>query len=225
MNINNYQITDDELADNPTSRVPICVLLDVSLSMQGDPINELNAGVRMFIDEIISDDMTRYSADIAILTFGGIVEQVFEFGSIEEQQIPEFRARSTTPMAAAVLEAITLLENRKNAYKSNGVDYFQPWIVLMTDGTPTDELSVINEATSKTQELINNKKLTMFTIGIGDDVDMDFLEQFGASPTKLQGLKFNEFFQWLSQSVSTISDSMPGDKINLPPREGWDSLY
>ena len=128
----------------------------------------------MFIDEIISDDMTRYSADIAILTFGGIVEQVFEFGSIEEQQIPEFRARSTTPMAAAVLEAITLLENRKNAYKSNGVDYFQPWIVLMTDGTPTDELSVINEATSKTQELINNKKLTMFTIGIGDDVDMDF---------------------------------------------------
>jgi len=222
---NKFQITDDELADNPTSRVPICVLLDVSLSMSGDPINELNKGVKMFIDEIISDDMTRYSADIAILTFGGIVEQVFEFGSIEEQQIPEFRAKSTTPMAKAVLEAITLLESRKNAYKSNGVDYFQPWIVLMTDGGPTDELSVINEATSKTQELIKNKKLTLFTIGIGNDADMEFLEQFGSSPIKLQGLKFNEFFQWLSQSVSTISDSMPGDKINLPPREGWDALY
>ena len=95
----------------------------------------------------------------------------------------------------------------------------------MTDGGPTDELSVINEATSKTQELIKNKKLTLFTIGIGNDADMEFLEQFGSSPIKLQGLKFNEFFQWLSQSVSTISDSMPGDKINLPPREGWDALY
>jgi len=224
MNINNYQVTDDELADNPTSRVPICVLLDVSFSMDGDPINELNKGVRMFIEEIISDDMTRFSADIAILTFGGIVEQVFEFGSIEEQQIPEFRARSSTPMAQAVLDAITLLENRKKTYKSNGVDYFQPWIVLMTDGVPTDASSLINEATSKTQELIKNKKLTMFSIGIGEDVNMGFLEQFGSSVTKLQGLKFSEFFQWLSQSVSTISDSMPGDKLELPTREGWDAL-
>ena len=53
---------------------------------------------------------------------------------------------------------------------------------------------------------------------------MGFLETFGAPPIKLKGLKFSEFFQWLSQSVSTVSDSMPGDKIQLPPREGWDAL-
>ena len=40
----------------------------------------------------------------------------------------------------------------------------------------------------------------------------------------LEGLKFKEFFAWLSQSVSTISDSMPGDKILLPPTEGWETL-
>ena len=29
-----------DLADNPTNRVPICLLLDISGSMEGEPINE-----------------------------------------------------------------------------------------------------------------------------------------------------------------------------------------
>ena len=43
--MNELTISDAELADNPTARVPICVLLDVSQSMAGDPIRELNEGV------------------------------------------------------------------------------------------------------------------------------------------------------------------------------------
>jgi uncharacterized protein YegL len=222
--MNQLTIGDEELADNPTARVPICLLLDVSLSMQGDPIYQLNEGVKMFINEIINDDMTRFSADITILTFGGHVSQVFEFGNIEEQEIPIFTAVSTTPMAEAVIQAVELLEDRKKTYRDNGVDYFQPWIVLMTDGGPTDEQYLIDEATKKTSDMIKNKKLVMFSIGIGNDADFDFLQEFGSSPAQLKGLKFKEFFQWLSQSVSTISDSMPGDKIELPPREGWDAL-
>ena len=222
--MNQLTIGDEELADNPTARVPICLLLDVSLSMQGDPIYQLNEGVKMFINEIINDDMTRFSADITILTFGGHVSQVFEFGNIEEQEIPTFRAVSTTPMAEAVLQAVELLEDRKKTYRDNGVDYFQPWIVLMTDGDPTDDQYLIDEATNKTTDMIKNKKLVMFSIGIGNDADFDFLQEFGSQPAQLKGLKFKEFFQWLSQSVSTISDSMPGDKIELPTREGWDAL-
>ena len=94
----------------------------------------------------------------------------------------------------------------------------------MTDGDPTDDQYLIDEATNKTTDMIKNKKLVMFSIGIGNDADFDFLQEFGSQPAQLQGLKFKEFFQWLSQSVSTISDSMPGDKIELPPREGWDAL-
>ena len=50
--MNNLIISDEELADNPTARVPICILLDVSRSMDGEPIKELNKGVKMFINEI-----------------------------------------------------------------------------------------------------------------------------------------------------------------------------
>ena len=33
-----------DLVENPTARVPVCLCLDVSGSMSGDPINELNCG-------------------------------------------------------------------------------------------------------------------------------------------------------------------------------------
>ena len=46
------------------------------------------------------------------------------------------------------------------------------------------------------------------------------------SPMKLQGLKFKEFFEWLSQSVSVVSQSIPGEKIELDIEglKGWADL-
>ena len=46
------KIDEDDLATNPTPRVPICLLLDTSYSMEGEPINELNHGVKLFIDAL-----------------------------------------------------------------------------------------------------------------------------------------------------------------------------
>ena len=46
------------------------------------------------------------------------------------------------------------------------------------------------------------------------------------SPLKLKGLKFREFFEWLSQSVSTTSQSIAGESISLDFEgiKGWAEL-
>ena len=90
----------------------------------------------------------------------------------------------------------------------------------------------MNRAVSRTVELVNNKKLTVFPIGIGNEADKSALEKFSPKfePLKLQGLKFQEFFSWLSKSVSKTSQSTPGEKIPLDKEgiasfaKGWDSL-
>ena len=51
-----------ELVDNPTPRVPVVMCLDISGSMQGKPIQELNAGLRQYLDELQQDALTRTSA-------------------------------------------------------------------------------------------------------------------------------------------------------------------
>lgn len=209
-----YLLRQEELVENPTARIPICLVLDVSGSMYGDPIGELQKGVQMFFDAIRDDDIAQYSAEISIVTFGGPVERVLDFYSIQRQEVPQLSASGSTPMGNGVLAALDMLEARKTEYQNAGIDYYQPWMVLMTDGDATDDIS---EAVRRTQSLVQAKKLTVFPIAIGDGANMDELGQFspGRPPLRLKGLNFSEFFVWLSRSVSRVSQSTPGEKIEL----------
>ena len=54
---------------------------------------------------------------------------------------------------------------------------------------------------------------------------MDILRQISVrEPIKLQGLKFRELFQWLSSSMKSVSQSVPGTDVPLSPPNGWGSV-
>lgn len=216
-------IKADDLIDNPTTRVPVVLCLDVSASMRGEKIQELNRGVKEFFNAVKNDDVAKYAVELCIVTFNHSAQKVLDFAGIE-RQIDQFNtinlvASGNTAMGAAVNMALDLLEKRKQEYQDKGVDYWQPWLVLMTDGQPTD---VITSAAQRTAKLINEKKLTIFPIGIGDGANMEQLKKFSPTkePLRLKGLMIAEFFDWLGKSVKTTSQSAPGTRIKLPPI-GW----
>ena len=244
-----------DLVNNPTPRVPICLCLDTSGSMgavEGDcqltgeqvfddgktwdlvtggtsRIDELQKGVNLFYDAIRSDEIAVYSAEICIVTFNDKATCLLDFDNIERQtEIPRFEAIGDTAMGEGVNKALDLLEERKQEYKNAGVDYYQPWLVLMTDGEPNGSVSEYNRAVQRTNEMINSKKLTLFPIAIGNETDLSALQKFSPnrSPLKLQGLKFQEFFAWLSKSVSKTSQSTPGETVKLDVEgiKGWAEL-
>ncbi len=208
----------EDLVSNPTPRVPVCLCLDTSGSMVGDPIRELNEGVRLFYDAIRNDETALYSAEVCIVTFGGGYQCIVDFATIDRQtDLPVLKANGGTPMGEAVNLALDLLEQRKEEYKNKGVDYYQPWLVFMTDGQPNGSEQELERAIMRTVELINKKRLSIFPIAIGEEADMEVLRRFSPTrqPLRLQGLKFKEFFSWLSKSVSRTSQSCPGEKIQL----------
>ena len=220
----------EDLVTNPTARVPICLCLDVSGSMGGPPIEELNAGVQMFYGAIMEDEVAQYSAEICIVIFGGDdAKCLTDFASMSMQPTPPtLFANGGTPMGEAVTLALDKLEARKTQYKSKGVDYYQPWLVLMTDGKPNGSSALLEESIARTNALIAQKKLTIFPIGIGNHADMRVLARYSPQrpPLKLQGLKFRQFFSWLSQSVAKTSQSLPGERIALDMEglKGWAEL-
>lgn len=229
MSDNNLLLRLEDLVNNPTARVPVCLCLDTSGSMDGAPINELNEGVKLFYDAIKEDETALYAAEVSIVTFGGGVTCIEDFANVERQtNIPKLHATGGTPMGEAVNLALDLLEKRKAEYRDKGVDYYQPWLVLMTDGQPNGSNDELEQAIRTTNELVNNRKLTVFPIAIGDDADIDVLKSFSPKrqPLKLKGLMFREFFQWLSKSVSTTSQSTPGETIPLDVEgiRGWAEL-
>lgn len=219
----------DDLVNNPTARVAVCLCLDTSGSMEGRPIQELNEGVRLFYEAIREDEIALYSAEICIVTFGGSAQCLADFAGLERQpNAPILSANGITPMGEAVNLGLDLLEQRKQEYRDRGVDYYQPWLVLMTDGSPNGDGAELSRAINRTVDLVNQRKLTVFPIGIGPDADMGMLSKFSPKrgPLKLQGLKFREFFEWLSQSVSRTSQSIPGESVplDLEGIKGWAEL-
>lgn len=201
----------EELTDNSNARLPICLALDTSGSMDGDKLNELNAAVRWFFNEVRKDEMAAMTAEIATVSFGGEVRQLTEISGIERQQVPSLTASGGTPIGEAVMKCLDLLDQAKREYKELGVDYFQPWLVLMTDGTPTDDIA---KAVERCQQEIRNKKLTVIPIAIGSDADIPTLARFskpGFPPLRLGSTFLKEFFAWLAKSIQQTSLSNPGD--------------
>ena len=214
----------DELVDNPTQRVPICLCLDVSGSMRGDPIRELNKGIKVFFDALKQDEIALYAADVCIVTYGNrgenSVQCISDFSSIESKTtLSELTACGQTPIGEAVNMCLDLLDARKKEYQEKGVDYYQPWLVLMTDGKPYGDKDprAVSNAQQRTSQMVNDRKLVVFPIGIGAEADVNVLAKFSPknSPLKLNGLDFCQFFQWLSASVSRTSQSL-GEKVQLP---------
>ncbi|MEY4510683.1 MAG: hypothetical protein RLZZ450_2805 [Pseudomonadota bacterium] len=217
------EIDLEELTSNPQARVPVCLCLDVSGSMEGEPLAELNQGLRKFFSEVLQNKRARYAADVCIVTFGDEVKQVVRFRSIESQDVPVLRASGMTPMGQAVEHALDALEARKRRLGKTGVDYYQPWLVLMTDGQPTDD---IEPAVERVQRMVREKKLTVFPIAIGASADLAALARFsaGRAPFQLRGFAFSEFFAWLSKSIVRVSASTLGSEVEMPPYKGWGSL-
>ncbi len=224
-----------EFADNPEPRCPVVLVLDTSGSMKGDPIQELNDGLKAFANELKSDNLASLRVEVAVVTFGGSVKTLdvrsggtgkeipFDanqaFISVDRFDPPTLAANGETPMGEAVQRALALLKERKEIYKQNGLDYFRPWMFVITDGKPTDRHWEAAADQVKQEEA--RKGVIFYGVGV-DKADMEVLNRFSESrpPLKLRGLAFNELFKWLSKSLSVIAHSRPGEQAPLPP-VGW----
>lgn len=240
-----------DLVENPSPRVAVCLVLDSSVSMgpkwvypdwviqrgtyadEGwlhvpaelahhgtpdpnwtPPIEELNKGIQRFFKVLREDEVARWSAEVAVVTFGGQAELILDFDDINRQVAPNLTAQGNTPMGLALETALDTLDRRKHEYKDAGVDYFQPWLVLMTDGTPSDDIS---NAIRRMHRLEKQRKLSIFPIAVGSEVQLDVLAGLSSRrpPLRLRGLRFESFFEWLSKSIIATSHSTPGEQVPL----------
>lgn len=215
------QETKSDLIDNPSPRCPCMLVLDISGSMAGAPIEQLNQGVAAFLEELHQDDLAMFSVDVGVVTAGQNVSLSVPFTNASNlQQMPTFEADGLTPLGEAVSLALQHLEQRKREYQRNGVPYYQPWLVIISDGAPTDEWQ---SAATSARELAQNRKLVSLPVGVAG-ADGDILSQFSNRPAKaLSGLKFREFFQWLSASMSRVSASNSTTAGVKLPGIDWDT--
>lgn len=206
---------------NFSERLLCVLLLDVSGTMDDNtnnpPIQRLNEGLRRFKNDLTSNIQTADHAEIAIVTFGDAANVIQQPDLINNIHMPTLKAYGMTEMVEGIKKAISVVEQQKKKLHDRGIPYKRPWIVMMTDGEPfsnkgEDTPDVIERLGNRIREDMRNKHYVFQTIGVGDKVKYDILRKLSLissdpiwnyPPQSMEMTKFSEFFEWLSNSMST----------------------
>jgi uncharacterized protein YegL len=186
-------------------RLPVYLLLDVSGSMSGEPIEAVKTGVQMLISTLRQDPYALETAWLSVITFDSSAQQVVPLTELSAFQTPSIRASGTTALG----EALTLLADRveteigKSTAEVKGD--WKPLIFLMTDGVPTDDWA------SGLTRLKQVRTGVIVACAAGQGADTSILKQITEVVVQLDtadSSTIKAFFKWVSASVSTGSQKI-----------------
>lgn len=217
---------------NLTQRTPCALVLDASGSMSTQEggkrrIDLLNQGIEAFCNALQEDQVASSRVQVAAINVGGPLgaprlfmdwTDASEFGPFE--MTPE----NDTPLGEAVSLALAAIELQKNTLRQHGISYTRPWLMVLTDGSPTDAANVWAQACAELRKAEAERKVEVFLVGVGQ-ADMHKLSELAARPPlAMNAVRFREFFVWLSASLGQIARSIPGARVDLPPTDPWASV-
>ncbi len=198
-------------------RLPVYLLLDVSGSMAGDPIEAVKHGVRALISELRGDPQALETAYLSVITFNSSARQVSPLTELMLFQEPQINAGGATALGAALhlLTECIQREVRKSTETQKGD--WKPLVFILTDGAPTDDWR------GAAAELKAAKPANIIACAAGSGADTTVLKEITECVLLMNNLSagdLSQFFAWVSSSVKLSSkslDSKPGANIELPP--------
>ena len=194
----------------------LVLVLDVSYSMSGPPIAQLNEGVNRFKAEICQDKQTRDILDVAIVWFNDSHGILQDFVPVEYMEHISLTAEGATKFTGPIREALNMVDERSRFYRYSGSEPYKPWVILVTDGAPLDDITAVAREIQAAQD---EGRLRFIALGCGD-YDSAKLKQLTDVVFRLEGTDFSAFFNWVAKSMRAVSTTAPGEKPPLPPLEG-----
>ncbi len=213
-----YEFYKDKTPEIIQQMCPWALACDTSSSMQGDPINQVNRGLKIFQTQIQNDSVASKRVECAVVTFGDKVEVKRPFSVFEGTAIETLTAYGPTPLAEGVLKAIMLIEARILFYKKKGLTNYRPQVMAITDGAPTSSEEALKQLEEVIWEGVQKKKFLFQAFGV-EGADMDFLKRIShesCPPQDLKGVNIIEFFKYASLNLinSVKTGKMPNANEN-----------
>ncbi len=200
-------------------RLPIYFLIDVSESMVGDPIEQVQDGVATIVKELRTDPYALETVHISIIAFAGKAKKMSPLTELYNFYPPKLPIGGGTSLGVALDFLMCDLDTSIQKTTADVKGDWKPIIFLFTDGNPTDEYE-------KTFEHWNQKyrrSVNLIVISLGDNANMNI---FGKITENILLLKntdaesFKNFFKWVTASIKTSSVSVSeanSDELQLAP--------
>ena len=195
-----------------------CVLLlDTSASMEGEAIAELNKAVCDFKEQVCMDEIAKKRVDVAIVEFNDTTRIVQDFAPLTQLQSITLSAKGDCSMGNGIDVAIDMVKNRNRFYNELGVPCYKPYIVMISMGAPTDDISSAMQkiAEEENKGTYGKGKLKFWALGISG-YDTEVLRSLTRRCFALTEINFIGFFDWLSEDMAIIGPSFCDQKEDLP---------
>lgn len=191
--------------------LPVILLLDVSGSMGGEKIRNLNDAVRDMLEVFRDTENSETEIWVAIITFGDQVKLHQKLVSAGQIQWQDLSAGGSTPLGVALQMAKAMIED-KNIVPSRA---YRPTVVLVSDGQPTDDWEnplkgFISDGRSG--------KCDRMAMAIGAQADETVLGKFiEGTPNGLfyseNAKQMRDFFKFVTMSVTIRTKSQTPNVI------------
>lgn len=197
----------------PTAKpLPVILLLDVSGSMAGAKIQNLNESVRDMLATFRDTESGEIEIHVAIITFGAEVKLHQALASASDIAWHDLSAGGGTPLGTALRMAKAMIED-KNVVPSRA---YRPTVVLVSDGRPGDSW---HQPLADFIKDGRSSKCDRMAMAIGADADEGVLGQF-IDGTKAplfyaeKAKQLRDFFKFVTMSVTIRTQST--DKNIVP---------
>ncbi|MDR1872573.1 MAG: VWA domain-containing protein [Deltaproteobacteria bacterium] len=202
-------------------KLPVYILIDTSGSMRGEPIEAVKAGLNSLFKSLIRDPHALDSIYISILTFDREAKILLPLSELNNNLVlPEIPPLESSPTNLG--EALQLMcqlyskEVKKSSLEAKG-DWL-PVAVIMTDGSPSD--TMLFEQMCETLKSNAYPFSRIIGCAAGPKAKTEPLKKFATDVVFLETMdsnSFSQFWQWVSQSFSRLSQNTSREVDELPP--------
>ena len=208
-----YGENNKEVMNEGEPHLPAVLVIDTSFSMHSSK-EQLRQAMVDFGKAIQEDERAIGTVETMIITFDSDVRVIEPFGSAYDFAVPNFDCSGMTAMHRAVELALNEVEARKSQYKDLNMNWYRPWIFMITDGKPNDDDNGEFEKLLKSQK---DKHCIFYPVAIGDSTDKKLLGTLREDHKVLTASKnnFAGVFKWMSNSVVSASNSRTGEDVDL----------
>ncbi len=195
-------------------RLPIYFLIDVSESMVGEPIQQVEEGLATIIHALKSDPYAIETVWISIIVFAGQAKTLVPLQEIINFYPPRFPIGGGTSLSKGL--GHLMYELRRNIVKTtyDRKGDWKPIIFLFTDGAPTDDTQqAIAEWKTNWQRASN-----MVAISFGNEADTQSLGELTNNVLAFKNANaaaYKSFFKWVTDSIKTSSVSVENNSTGF----------